>query len=143
MRKNILLWLCAIVCSFAASAQQQDYEPQLRQLAGEIAAFTVGTSDATFESCEYDRPMITFVVNPQSKIGQYRLANPFEEQFYETMLSNMFSGNPQQGVQVMDFLIQTRTLFCFKIKPRGQNDYSETTVWPGNVKSLLELKLKE
>lgn len=138
MRKKLLSLLCAVICSFVAFAQQQDYEPKLRQLAGELAAFTVGTSDATFESCEYKDHMIIFIINSQSKIGQYRLANPFEDNFYETLISKMFSGNPQQGVEIMDFLVGTKTVFCFKIKPHGQNDYSETTVWPGNVKPLLK-----
>lgn len=143
MKQVIIAAICALVCAVGTFAKEPDYEPQLKQLAGELAAFTVGTSDATFESCEYTDQMITFVINPKSKIGQYRLANPFEEKFCETMISKMFSGNPQQGMQIMDFLVGTRTPFCFKLKAPGTDDYNEETVWPGDVKPLLEAMLKK
>ena len=87
--------------------------------------------------------MITFVINPASKIGQYRLADPFAENFYETILAKMFGGNPTQGLQIMDFLVGTKTNFCFKIKAAGQPDYMESTVWPGSVKPLLQKLLEK
>lgn len=138
MKKAVLILLCALACSAMSWAQQPDYTPQLKQLAGEIASFYVGTSDNTFESCEYDNSMIVFVINPQSKIGQYIQANLIEDKLVETLVAKMFSGNPQKGIQIMDFLMGTRTVFCFKIKAQGMDAYNESTVWPGDVKPLLE-----
>ncbi len=140
--KRLLLTLAVLTALSTSLFAKGEYDEKLQQLAGEIAAFTVGTPDATFEACTYTDGMITFVINPASKIGQARLADPFAENFYETVLSKMFGGNPAQGVQIMDFLAGTRTNFCFKIKPAGQTDYSEATVWPGDVKPMLQ-KLME
>ena len=143
MRKIVISLLCAIVSSLTVFAQKQDHTPQLKQLAGEMASFLVGTSDQTFESCEYVNSQMTLVINNQSKIGKYRLDNPFEENFYETLVSKIFSGNPQQGIQIMDFLVGTRTVFCFRMEVPGTGSFSEATVWPGNVKPILEQMLKK
>ena len=141
--KRLLLTLVATLALSSPLFAKGEYDAKLQQLTGEIAAFTVGTSDATFESCTYNEGMITFVINPASKIGQYRLADPFAENFYETILAKMFGGNPTQGLQIMDFLVGTKTNFCFKIKPAGQPDYMESTVWPGSVKPLLQKLLEK
>ena len=141
--KSLLLILVATLTLSSPLFAKGEYDAKLQQLTGEIAAFTVGTSDATFESCTYNEGMITFVINPASKIGQYRLADPFAENFYETILAKMFGGNPTQGLQIMDFLVGTKTNFCFKIKPAGQPDYMESTVWPGSVKPLLQKLLEK
>ncbi len=141
--KRLLLILVATLALSSPLFAKGEYDAKLQQLTGEIAAFTVGTSDATFESCTYNEGMITFVINPASKIGQYRLADPFAENFYETILAKMFGGNPTQGLQIMDFLVGTKTNFCFKIKPAGQPDYMESTVWPGSVKPLLQKLLEK
>lgn len=141
--KRLLLILVATLALSSPLFAKGEYDAKLQQLTGEIAAFTVGTSDATFESCTYNEGMITFVINPASKIGQYRLADPFAENFYETILAKMFGGNPTQGLQIMDFLVGTKTNFCFKIKPAGQSDYMESTVWPGSVKPLLQKLLEK
>lgn len=141
--KRLLLTLVATLTLSSPLFAKGEYDAKLQQLTGEIAAFTVGTSDATFESCTYNEGMITFVINPASKIGQYRLADPFAENFYETILAKMFGGNPTQGLQIMDFLVGTKTNFCFKIKPAGQPDYMESTVWPGSVKPLLQKLLEK
>ncbi len=141
--KRLLLILVATLTLSSPLFAKGEYDAKLQQLTGEIAAFTVGTSDATFESCTYNEGMITFVINPASKIGQYRLADPFAENFYETILAKMFGGNPTQGLQIMDFLVGTKTNFCFKIKPAGQPDYMESTVWPGSVKPLLQKLLEK
>lgn len=143
MMKRLLLILVATLALSSPLFAKGEYDAKLQQLTGEIAAFTVGTSDATFESCTYNEGMITFVINPASKIGQYRLADPFAENFYETILAKMFGGNPTQGLQIMDFLVGTKTNFCFKIKPAGQSDYMESTVWPGSVKPLLQKLLEK
>lgn len=141
--KRLLLTLVATLALSSPLFAKGEYDAKIQQLTGEIAAFTVGTSDATFESCTYNEGMITFVINPASKIGQYRLADPFAENFYETILAKMFGGNPTQGLQIMDFLVGTKTNFCFKIKPAGQPDYMESTVWPGSVKPLLQKLLEK
>ncbi len=141
--KRLLLTLVATLALSSPLFAKGENDAKLQQLTGEIAAFTVGTSDATFESCTYNEGMITFVINPASKIGQYRLADPFAENFYETILAKMFGGNPTQGLQIMDFLVGTKTNFCFKIKPAGQPDYMESTVWPGSVKPLLQKLLEK
>ena len=141
--KRLILTLVATLTLSSPLFAKGEYDAKLQQLTGEIAAFTVGTSDATFESCTYNEGMITFVINPASKIGQYRLADPFAENFYETILAKMFGGNPTQGLQIMDFLVGTKTNFCFKIKPAGQPDYMESTVWPGSVKPLLQKLLEK
>lgn len=141
--KRLLLILVATLALSSPLFAKGEYDAKLQQLTGEIAAYTVGTSDATFESCTYNEGMITFVINPASKIGQYRLADPFAENFYETILAKMFGGNPTQGLQIMDFLVGTKTNFCFKIKPAGQPDYMESTVWPGSVKPLLQKLLEK
>lgn len=141
--KRLLLILVATLALSSPLFAKGEYDAKLQQLTGEIAAFTVGTSDATFESCTYNEGMITFVINPASKIGQYYLADPFAENFYETILAKMFGGNPTQGLQIMDFLVGTKTNFCFKIKPAGQPDYMESTVWPGSVKPLLQKLLEK
>ena len=142
MKKVLIFTICALVCAFSTFAKDPDYEPQLKQLAGEFAAFLVGTPDATFESCEYQDHAITFVINPKSKIGQYRLANPFEENFYEKMIARMFSGNPQQGIQIIDFLVGTRTRFCIQMKVPRTDSFTEASIWPGTVEPLLEAMLK-
>ena len=141
--KRLLLILVATLALSSPLFAKGEYDAKLQQLTGEIAAYTVGTSDATFESCTYNEGMITFVINPASKIGQYRLADPFAENFYETILAKMFGGNPTQGLQIMDFLVGTKTNFCFKIKAAGQPDYMESTVWPGSVKPLLQKLLEK
>lgn len=140
--KRLLLTLATLVVLSTSLFAKSEYDDQLRQLTGEIAAFIVGTSDATFESCTYDEGMITFVINPASKIGKARLADPFADNFYETILAKMFGGNPAQGLQIMDFLVGTKTNFCFKIKPSEQTGYIESTVWPGSIKPMLQ-KLME
>lgn len=134
--KNLILSIIILLAAIPCIAKNE-YVDQIKQLTGEIAAFTVGTQDATFESCAYEESMITFVVNPQSKIGKAIIADPFAENFYENVLARMFGGNPQQGVQIMDFLVGTHTNFCFKIKKAGCNDYSINTVYPGDVKKLI------
>lgn len=134
--RNIILSILVLLTSISCFAKNE-YEDQLKQLTGEIAAFTVGTKDATFESCTYEDDMIAFVLNPQSKISKTIIADPFAENFYENMLAKMFGGNPQQGVQIMDFLVGTHTNFCFKLKNPGCDNYSVATVYPGDVKKLI------
>lgn len=137
MKKFFICISIALLSSLSMFAKGE-YDDQLNQLAGEFAGFLVGTPDHTFESCTYTDGMITFVINPNSKIGQAKLADPFAENFYDTLLTKIFSGNVAQGIQIMDFLIGTHTNFCFKIKPNGLNDYMESTVWPGSVKPMLQ-----
>lgn len=133
--KKIIVAIISIFVALSASAAQPDEatKQQLTQLASEISAFTVGTKDKTFSSCTYTDGKITFVINPNSNIGKYRIANPFEENFYETLLAKMFSANPSQGIMVMEFLKATAPQICFIIP-----DNSETTVYVGNVIPLLQ-----
>lgn len=131
-------YICAIVSFFLAigafAAPLDDETTQnLNKLASEIAAFTVGTSDKTFESCTFTDGKITFVINPNSRIGQYRLANPFEEDFYKNMLVKMFSGNPKQGIMVMEYLKATAPQICFIIPNR-----MESTVYVGEIIPQLQ-----
>lgn len=132
--KKFILAFVSFLCAFGIFAAPLDEgtTQNLNKLASEIAAFTVGTSDKTFDSCTFTDGKITFVINPNSKIGQYRIANPFEEKFYETMLTKMFSGNPKQGIMVMEYLKATAPQICFIIPNR-----SESTVYVGDIIPLL------
>lgn len=139
MKKQLILialFLGAVLNLMAANDEAT--KGQLNQLASEMTAFLVGTPDATFESCSYKDGQLVFVINPKSKIGQYRIANPFEENFYEKILTQMFSGNPQQGLMVMNFLKDTHTQICFIIP-----DHAETAIWPGTVIPYIEQLFKE
>lgn len=140
--KRIFLTLAAVMALSLTLFAKGEYDEQLTQLTKEIAAFTVGTPDASFESCEYVDGMITFIINPDSKIGKAYFADPFSENFFETIILKLFSGNPKQGIQIMDFLVGTHTNFCFKIKTPGNIDYSESTVWPGSVNPMLQKLLE-
>lgn len=129
---------CAVALSAWSAPKDEATVKQLRQLAAELSAYVVGTPDSTFRSCTYTDDKITFEVNPQSNIGRYRLANPFEEDFYESLLTRMFSGNPKQGIMVMQFLKQTAGQICFII-PRRE----ESTVYVGDVITRLQQLMQQ
>lgn len=141
MKKLILSFVVILSLTFTLSAKGE-YDQQLRQLTDEIAAYTVGTPDGSFDSCVFEDNMITFTVNPGSNIGKAIIADPFAEDFFENLLAQMFGGNPEQGVRIMDFLVGTRTNFCFKYKLSGNSDYSIKTVWPGEVKTIIQSRRK-
>ena len=135
MKKLFLTFTLAAICSLCISAKGE-YDPQLQQLTKEIASYVVGTPDETFESCTFEDGMITFVVNPESNVGKAKLADPFAENFYETVVAKMLSGNLSQGYMILDFMQAAGSNFCFKIMVPGAG-YSEATVFPGNVKPIL------
>lgn len=136
MKKYLLILILAFI-HFNPTFAHDEFDDQLHQLAADIPYYIVGTPDETFEACYYNDGKLCFIINPDSKTGKIRLEDPYNENLYPALLKKIFSGDLQQSLNIMDFMIQTDTLFCLKIKMPGTSSYSEHTILPYIIKHLL------
>lgn len=141
MKKCLIILF--LFLSAAVAAVGNDYTPQLQQLASELSKSVTGTADGTFKSVEYVNGDLTFTVGIDSKFNKayYAAQDPDKQnQYVSAALVRLFSGNPAQGKQIMDFLSGTRTRICFRFPLPGDinGSCSELTVLPSDIKALLK-----
>ena len=137
-----LMLAIAMMLSVTAVNAQEDYTPQLTQLASQVSGFVVGTPDSSFTTCEYTNGCLTFTVGAESQLNTsfYSVEDPeVRNQMLQATMAKMLSGNYDQGIMVLDFLAGTRTAICFRMPMPGDANgaMSEVTIWPSDVKPAL------
>ena len=137
-----LLLAIAMMLSMSAVNAQDDYSPQLSQLASQIAGFVVGTPDGSFTACEYAGGQLAFTVGADSNLNTsfYSADDPdVRNALLYATVAKMLSGDYDQGIKVLDFLAATRTAICFRLPLPGDTTgaMSEVTIWPSDVKPAL------
>ena len=137
MKKLLLALLACLALVSPANAAEPDYSNHLNLLASELEQSIVGTPDGTFTFCKYIDGMITLGVNPESKLGKAYLADPFDDELLPKAVARMFRTDPGKGLQVINFMTQTHTNFCFRIRRAPLEDCMEITLYPPEVKKYL------